>query len=178
MSEFQLFDCDLKVPCDTFQCYNRAKYYVGKPDQSKGVLVGHICEKCATELVKNLPSELNVNESVDRLVQEVHDLNVELDAAYKRLKEYQEGEPDGEQPEESNPINDDTSDRGNEEGKQDSEEDVDSFEIDGKPLHEMNQKALRELCKELGITGYGKMTNPEMMEVIEAKLEEMEVGEE
>jgi hypothetical protein len=54
MSEtFQLYPCDLKIPCDTFQCYGRAAYFLGKPSHPKN-LVTKICDKCANELIQNV----------------------------------------------------------------------------------------------------------------------------
>lgn len=53
MSTFKLFETDMKVPCDTFQCHERAAYFIGKEDAPKSMLT-KVCEKCATELAESI----------------------------------------------------------------------------------------------------------------------------
>lgn len=53
MSTFKLFETDMKVPCDTFQCHERAAYFLGKEDAPKSMLT-KICQKCADELVEDI----------------------------------------------------------------------------------------------------------------------------
>lgn len=53
MSVFKLFDCDMVVPCDTFQCFGRAKYFIGKEDAPKSTLT-KVCESCAQELKESI----------------------------------------------------------------------------------------------------------------------------
>lgn len=47
--KFGLQPTEMKIPCHTFQCFGRAKYYIGKPDSPKGTEY-FVCEKCAEEL--------------------------------------------------------------------------------------------------------------------------------
>jgi hypothetical protein len=49
LSTFGLQPTDLKVPCQTFQCYGRAAYFLGKSDAPAGT-TQLVCEQCAQEL--------------------------------------------------------------------------------------------------------------------------------
>lgn len=44
------------IYCDTFNCSNGSKYYVGHPDVP--YIGTKICEECARNIVRNLPQEL------------------------------------------------------------------------------------------------------------------------
>lgn len=59
MSTFKLFETDMKVPCDTFQCHERAYFFLGKEDSPKSMLT-KICAKCAKELVDDIVSAVEV----------------------------------------------------------------------------------------------------------------------
>jgi hypothetical protein len=50
MNPFCFFPCEYKVPCDTFQCYNRATFFLGREDAPKSTLT-KVCEQCANELM-------------------------------------------------------------------------------------------------------------------------------
>lgn len=52
MSTFSLFPCTLQVPCDTFQCHNRAAFFIGKEDAPKSTLT-KVCDQCANELIES-----------------------------------------------------------------------------------------------------------------------------
>jgi len=56
---YKLFDCDLKVPCDTFQCYGRAKYFLGNEDAPKSTLT-KVCETCANELIEDIVNSVQI----------------------------------------------------------------------------------------------------------------------
>lgn len=53
MSTFKLFETDMKVPCDTFQCHERAAFFIGKEDAPKSMLT-KVCQKCANELIEDI----------------------------------------------------------------------------------------------------------------------------
>lgn len=53
MATYQLFPCEYRVPCDTFQCHGRAKYFIGKDDAPKNTLT-KVCAECADELIHNI----------------------------------------------------------------------------------------------------------------------------
>jgi hypothetical protein len=57
MGSFKLFETDMKVPCDTFQCHERAAYFIGKEDSPKSMLT-KVCEKCAGELKDDILSKV------------------------------------------------------------------------------------------------------------------------
>jgi hypothetical protein len=46
---FGLYPTDLKVPCQTFQCYERAAHFLGNEDSPQGT-TQLVCDKCAGEL--------------------------------------------------------------------------------------------------------------------------------
>lgn len=50
---FQLHPCDLDIPCQSFQCYERAAFYLGKKDAPRGTET-IICQKCADELIDSI----------------------------------------------------------------------------------------------------------------------------
>ena len=49
MNTFGLHPTDLPVPCQTFQCYGRAAYFLGRIDAPQGT-TQLVCEQCASEL--------------------------------------------------------------------------------------------------------------------------------
>lgn len=49
MSTFGLQPTDLPVPCQTFQCYGRAAYFLGRSDAPAGT-TQLVCVQCAQEL--------------------------------------------------------------------------------------------------------------------------------
>jgi hypothetical protein len=53
MSTFTLTPTDLKVPCQSFQCFGRAAYLLGKENSPRGTEF-IICGECAQELVENI----------------------------------------------------------------------------------------------------------------------------
>lgn len=57
MSKFGLYPTDLKMSCSTFQCYERAEYFLGMEDGPGGTTT-IICGQCASELKEQLTSEL------------------------------------------------------------------------------------------------------------------------
>jgi hypothetical protein len=59
MSTFKLFDCDMNVPCDTFQCFGRAKYFLGKEDAPKSTLT-KVCQECANELIEDIVNSVEM----------------------------------------------------------------------------------------------------------------------
>lgn len=50
---FQLFPCDIVAPCESFQCYGRAEYFLGRRQAPKTTLK-NICGKCANELIESI----------------------------------------------------------------------------------------------------------------------------
>lgn len=61
MSTFGLQPTDLPVPCQTFQCYGRAAYFLGRSDAPAGT-TQLVCVQCAQELKDQIFKELNVVE--------------------------------------------------------------------------------------------------------------------
>lgn len=55
-NEMQMWKCDLKIPCHVASCHGRAAWYIGKPEKRYDALI--VCDKCASELASNIPSEL------------------------------------------------------------------------------------------------------------------------
>lgn len=52
-----MHDCEhTSIYCDTFNCSNNSRYYVGHPDVPH--IGTKICEECAINIVRNLPQEL------------------------------------------------------------------------------------------------------------------------
>lgn len=70
MSEntFQLFPCDIVAPCESFQCYGRAEYFLGRRYAPKTTLK-NVCAKCANELIDSILSAHKVNPTVDVAVE-------------------------------------------------------------------------------------------------------------
>ena len=46
-----------EIPCSTYNCYTMSAYHMGRPDGPPNMRV-NLCQKCAEDLVLNLPSEL------------------------------------------------------------------------------------------------------------------------
>jgi hypothetical protein len=61
VSTFGLQPTDLPVPCQTFQCYGRAAYFLGRSDAPAGT-TQLVCVQCAQELKDQIFKELNVVE--------------------------------------------------------------------------------------------------------------------
>lgn len=59
MSTFGLYPTDMPVPCQTFQCYGRAAYFLGRSDAPGGT-TQLVCDQCAQELKDHITAELNV----------------------------------------------------------------------------------------------------------------------
>jgi hypothetical protein len=47
--KFGLQKTDMQIACHTFQCFNRAAYYIGRPDSPRGTEY-YVCDQCADEL--------------------------------------------------------------------------------------------------------------------------------
>lgn len=45
------------APCDTFNCRNRAAWFVGRPDGPLNICL-RLCDDCAKAVLANLPAEL------------------------------------------------------------------------------------------------------------------------
>lgn len=45
------------APCDTFNCRNRAKWFIGRPDGPLNICL-RLCDDCARVILLNLPAEL------------------------------------------------------------------------------------------------------------------------
>ena len=55
----QIYPCTYVVPCETYNCRNRAKWFVGRPDAPVSTNY-RLCDTCAKSIVENLPDELKV----------------------------------------------------------------------------------------------------------------------
>ncbi len=44
------------VSCDVFNCYNRAKYFIGRPDGPLNLCL-NLCEDCMKSVVASIPRE-------------------------------------------------------------------------------------------------------------------------
>lgn len=90
MSEYKLFDCDMHVPCDTFQCFGRASFFIGKEDAPKSTLT-KVCDQCANELIgyvlkSQAPAESDEPATDEISFKEYEDMNyIELKSFAKRI---------------------------------------------------------------------------------------------
>lgn len=57
----QFYPCKLYVPCETFNCRNRAAWSIGRPDAPVSTNY-YVCDKCARSIVELLPDELKPQE--------------------------------------------------------------------------------------------------------------------
>lgn len=60
---FGLQFTDLKIPCQTFQCYGRAAFSLGKPDSPNGT-AQYVCDQCAQELRDSIIAEHEASKPV------------------------------------------------------------------------------------------------------------------
>lgn len=57
MSGAQFIDCEHDtIYCDTFNCSNGSRYYIGHPDVP--YLGIKVCAECAKNIIKTIPAEL------------------------------------------------------------------------------------------------------------------------
>ncbi len=58
MAKNSLFPCPFALPCDTFNCSQPARWFVGNPDGPLSV-AWKLCDDCARSLLDNPPKELH-----------------------------------------------------------------------------------------------------------------------
>ena len=138
----QLFPTKLGSYSDVYASREKTAYRVGRPDGSP-MSCYNLSEREAKELLENLPEEL-----LDHVKE------------HFGLVEGESGElvPETEATELIEEVKEET-------------EALESLE-DGKPLEEMTGDELRDLCKQLGLTGYSRMKNDEMVELLYKHAEE------
>lgn len=159
MKPTQIFPTGMNVYSDVFGATRRkGAYVVGRPDGPlSNIFV--LSKEEAEELVLNLPPELE-QLVVDKLLQGAEEAAVKIVEAVEETFEDDKFDP----------IAQDFTPLTVEEPVPNIEEVVAELEPD--KYEAMNQKLLRQLCKERGIEGMGKATNDEMRE--ELRLDDLE----
>lgn len=143
----QLFPTALGSYSDVYASREKTAYRVGRPDGSP-MSCYNLSEREAKELLENLPEEL-------------------LEHVKEHFGLVEGGFPDKEEPSSVNEAKELI-----EEVKKESE--VVAELEDGLPLEEMTRDKLRDLCKQLDITGVSKYTKDELVEAIYKHAEESE----
>lgn len=75
----QIFECPYAIPCDTFNCYRTAKYFIGRPDGPLNLCI-KLCEECAASVLQSAVLEEGAEEEVTEVAEEVTEEVIE-DAA-------------------------------------------------------------------------------------------------
>ena len=70
MSTFGLQPTDMKITCHTFQCHNRAAYFIGRPDSPRGTEY-YVCDQCANELIENVVNSVEFIEEPENKKTEI-----------------------------------------------------------------------------------------------------------